>query len=157
MAFAALWLVLAGVEVWTAHDDDYRGPTQWARRVNTLIPQGQPLYLVHLPENQIAYYLSPQLVRYDKDKAFLRLAGDRSGKACYAVTPQYVAERMSAQAKVVPLDRCPSPGPTPRERLTLVRIEFPTAGAAALNAPTSTTSKYASRPSSRSSASTGTR
>ena len=48
------------------YHDSYRCHTELAERTNAAIPEGTPLYLTGIYEDQIVFYLRPPLVRVDE-------------------------------------------------------------------------------------------
>jgi 4-amino-4-deoxy-L-arabinose transferase-like glycosyltransferase len=132
--FATAWLAAAGVlTMIVPYHDSYRDQAILARRVNQEVPAGAKLYLLRLPDNQVTYYLSPQLIRLDHSAlAIEALRADRSPQV-YALAPEFLANRLSKLGEVEVLGRCASVNRylKPNERMTFVRLTRDTAVAAA--------------------------
>ena len=121
--FATAWLLIAAA-YWqfVPKFDGYRPSTEFARRVNALVPADQGVYLVGLGEHHVAYYLQRRMTRID-DPA---LAGRRiTGE------PAYVLAAAGAEASLRPIGGVTavdavthlSRRQTPADRLTLFRID----------------------------------
>ncbi|MBI4518148.1 MAG: glycosyltransferase family 39 protein [Deltaproteobacteria bacterium] len=126
----ATWFATAGlagvlVQGWLmAAHDSWRPYAELAERANRIIPPSQPLYLVQLPEHQIAYYLNAPLVRTDAVDGFEAAIRDSAAATTYVMAPQSVAERLGARHRVEVLDRCAAlrRGMHEAERLALMAV-----------------------------------
>lgn len=105
--------------------DSYRDQTDFARKVNSMTPIHEHLYLVELPENQITYYLRMPLQRVDDPKAFVaNVAPTFDGAAIHIVGPENLERRLAVAGRVEKLESCPTIRTImkPEERITLFRL-----------------------------------
>lgn len=122
--FATVLFVAWGVQLFVmpAHDS-YRPQTELAQRVNRLVPAHERLYMLHLPENQITYYLSASLTRIDDESLFLEGPARTLDQPVFILAPRHLAERLASLGQAEVLDRCHAINSymTERDRLTLLR------------------------------------
>lgn len=123
--FTLVWLVAAGA-FWSLlpNHNSYADQTRLARRVNARVPSGQPLYTIGLWEDQIVYYLKPQLIR-SSAREMKEVVG-RGGEPVYVLAPERRAEELAAVGAVRQVDQCPTMKWYLAERggrLTLFRID----------------------------------
>jgi hypothetical protein len=122
--FATCWLLIAGVLSFVMpHYDSYRDQALLAARTNRIVPEKTALHLVRLPENQIAYYLSPHVERFDAPDEFV--ANIRvQDREIFVLAPESLREELVELGNVVVLDRCATVNRYLREsdRLTLMRV-----------------------------------
>jgi 4-amino-4-deoxy-L-arabinose transferase-like glycosyltransferase len=131
--FATVLAVAVGVQTFIMpRHDSYLHQTEMAQRINEKVPAGQKLYVLHLPENQIFYYLQSPVVRLDDEREFAELAATEPTPRIYVLAPKYLAEQMVAAGKAEILDRATKINSymTERDRLTLVACDRPAAQAA---------------------------
>ncbi len=124
--FSLCWLISFGaLNFVIPHHDSYRDQTELAQRINEITPANAPLYMLDLPENQIAYYLQAPLVRHDNPSKFLS-APPRDQRELFVLAPEYLTKELKQIGKVEPLDRCASINRylTPKQRLTLVKVSL---------------------------------
>ena len=129
--FGTAWLAAVGALVFVMpHHDSYRDQAVFADQANSIVPAGKPLYLVHLPEFQITYYLKPPLVRIENERELIAGSTDLDDGS-YILAPQYVVEALSKAGRVEVLDRCPTIRRimTERDRFILARLTMPSAQA----------------------------
>jgi len=106
--FATVWLVAVGVLGFVMpHHDSYREETQFARRVDALVPDGEPLYLVDLYENQVYYYLKPPLVRVDDPGQLAARVGPGGGDV-YLLAGEETGRARAGLGRLEVLDQCPN-------------------------------------------------
>jgi 4-amino-4-deoxy-L-arabinose transferase-like glycosyltransferase len=130
--FASGWLLFVSLEgIVAPHYDSYRSQRELAQRVNQRPRHDEPLYLVHLPENQVTYYLDGPLARFDKEQPFVEhLVKQASScateltQAYTALAPAYVVERLRQAGQVVELDHCETIEPHTPARAQLTYIRF---------------------------------
>jgi 4-amino-4-deoxy-L-arabinose transferase-like glycosyltransferase len=132
--FAMVWLIIAAFFSFIMpRHDSYRDQTTLAGRVNAKVPSSEVLYLVHLPDNQITYYLRQPLRRIDGPDEFQKLLGVQA-RPVYLVGEELLAAKLMQHGQVRVLDRCDSvvKWMTPQQRLTLMEWvpAVPTAPAA---------------------------
>lgn len=123
-AFATCWVLISGVLSFVMpHHDSYRDQAQLAARANRTIPHEATLHLLRLPENQIAYYLAPQMVRFDLPEEF-PLGLEDASQDVFVLAPQFLTAELEKLGAVEVLDRCATVNRYLREdeRLTLVRL-----------------------------------
>lgn len=127
VAFAAVWLVVAGLQ-WTVarQGDPYRPQSELASRIQRLVPPGESIALVHMPENQITYYLGRPMIRLDRGDGYLRSAKDGTACGQYLLAPERIVPRLEQVASVTRLDCCQPDAPEGL-RLTLIRVGQPLA------------------------------
>jgi 4-amino-4-deoxy-L-arabinose transferase-like glycosyltransferase len=125
LLFASGWLLFVSVEgVVAPHYDSYRSQRELAQRVNHQHRHDAPLYLVHLPENQVTYYLQGALVRIDKEEPFVEHLVKQASASATALVPAYIAERLRRYGEVQKLDRCETieSHTPPRAQLTCIHF-----------------------------------
>lgn len=119
------WCVAVGVQLWVIPDhDSYRHQAQLAAKINSELPAGEPLYMVHLPENQITYYLTPHILRYDVETHFTELAARQPASEYYVLAPIHVAEMLAQYGEARILESATEINwryMTERDRLTFLR------------------------------------
>jgi hypothetical protein len=123
--FAGGWLLFVSIEgIVAPHFDSYHSQRELAQRVNAKVDSAQPLYLVHIPENQITYYLASELVRIDKEKPFVERLRKQAAPSAYAIAPAYIVGRLRGAGEVEVLDECSTleAHTPPRERLIVIRF-----------------------------------
>jgi 4-amino-4-deoxy-L-arabinose transferase-like glycosyltransferase len=123
--FATVWLVAVAVlGCVMPHHDSYREETQFARRVSTLVPEGEPLYLVELYENQVCYYLEPPLVRVDDPGQLAARVAPGDGDV-YLLAGEETGRARAGLGRLEVLDQCPNRRwyLADRGRLTLFRLD----------------------------------
>jgi len=131
--FATVWLVAVGVLGFLMpHHDSYREETQFARRVGALVPDGEPLYLVQLYENQVHYYLEPPLVRVDDPGQLAARVAPGDGDV-YLLAGEETGRAQASLGRLEVLGQCPNRRwyLAGRGRLTLFRVDRRPAVAAA--------------------------
>jgi 4-amino-4-deoxy-L-arabinose transferase-like glycosyltransferase len=123
--FATFWLASAGaLTLVLPYHDSYRDQTVLARKVNQAVPAGSKLYLLRLPDNQVTYYLTPELVRVDDAQAAVKTLAAHRSRQIYALAPEFLAESLSSLGKLEVLGRCASVNRylKQNERMTFVRL-----------------------------------
>jgi 4-amino-4-deoxy-L-arabinose transferase-like glycosyltransferase len=123
--FALAWLLIAGVfGLVMPHHDSYRDQTELAARVNQAVPAHEVLHLVQMPakENQITFYLRPDLRRYDRVEEFTDTLPAETG-GLLVLAPVEIEEQLSQSGRLEQLDAAPVGGKRPaNERLVLYRL-----------------------------------
>jgi 4-amino-4-deoxy-L-arabinose transferase-like glycosyltransferase len=130
--FATAWLAIFTTLGWIMpHHDSYRSQTELARRINAVVPEGKPLYLLHLPadgEHQVAYYLRQPFLRIDDPQNFAAALSKDCGER-YVVAPVSVVENLRRLGTLDELDTHPARRKQPEsERLVFGKL-IPTATA----------------------------
>ncbi|MBI1900782.1 MAG: glycosyltransferase family 39 protein [Planctomycetia bacterium] len=125
--FVTAWLAAAAALVWImpAHDS-YRDQAELAGRINAVVPAGQTLVLLRLPENQITYYLDGPVARVDEPGELPAKLPATSGRT-YVLAPEFLGDELRQRGVVETLDRCASINRylTESERLTLFAVRAP--------------------------------
>jgi 4-amino-4-deoxy-L-arabinose transferase-like glycosyltransferase len=104
--FATAWLLGTGVQLFVfPQHDTYLPQTELADRINRIVPAGETVYMVGLPENQITYYLDRPVVRID-DPAKFRPADVGPHRDLFVIAPQFVAHEVAASVHADVVDRC---------------------------------------------------
>ncbi len=123
--FATAWLVAVGVQLFVMPlHDSYRAQTQLAQQVNDVVAPHQPLYMLDLPDNQITYYLRPQVVRLDKLADFGPRVDAASNDWLFVLAPLRVAEKLARTGETREIARCSQINSYMTERDRLVFISF---------------------------------
>lgn len=125
VTFAMVWLIVAGVHAFVMqHHDTYRDQKALALRVNKLVPPGQTLHMVALPENQTTYYLQTPVERLDEPPQFVAKLPRFEQQKFYVLAPERVVGELQSLGQVRVLDRCQSitKWMQPSDRLTLVEL-----------------------------------
>jgi 4-amino-4-deoxy-L-arabinose transferase-like glycosyltransferase len=119
-----VWCVAVGVQLWVIPShDSYRHQVELAARINHAVPAGKTLYMLHLPDNQITYYLQPPLKRVDTETYFTAQAEREAPREYYILAPIHVAEMLAGLGESSILDRASdinSRYMTERDRLTFL-------------------------------------
>lgn len=104
--FAGTWLIAGGALSYVLpHHDSYRDQTELALRANQSVPVGEPILLVELLDNQIAYYLDHPLARIDTTDELAAAFADAQ-RPVYALAPACVVSEFEQLGNVEVLDRC---------------------------------------------------
>jgi 4-amino-4-deoxy-L-arabinose transferase-like glycosyltransferase len=123
--FATVWLASIGVlTLVLPYHDSYRDQAVLAQDVNRQVPANAKLYLLRLPDNQVTYYLSSQMVRVDDElEAFETIASEESTEV-YALAPEFLARRLAKLGRLEVLGRCASVNRYLKdyERMTFIRL-----------------------------------
>jgi len=122
--FATAWVLSVGVQTFVMpHHDSYRAQTELANRLNAQLPPQSPVYLLHLPENQITYYLERPLVRLDEEQRFLNVASPTESQ--FVLAPEHIALALASLGQLEVIDRCATINRylKEHERLTAVRLD----------------------------------
>jgi hypothetical protein len=106
------------------HHDTYRDQKALALRVNNLVPPGQTLHMVALPENQTTYYLQTPVERLDEPPLFVAKLPRFEQQKFYVLAPERVVGELQSLGQVRVLDRCETitKWMQPSDRLTLVEL-----------------------------------
>lgn len=123
--FAMIWILVVGVLGYVMpYHDSYRDQRQLAAQINEHLPDQAELYIVELPENQIAYYIDHPMLRTDAKDKFYDDLTESEAQERYILAPEFVADELNSLGTVERLDACASVGRTmeEKERLTLVRF-----------------------------------
>ncbi|HEX4132346.1 MAG TPA: glycosyltransferase family 39 protein [Pirellulales bacterium] len=126
--FGTIWLISVGVQTWIMPSHDtYRAQAELAGRINQRIGADEPIYMLNLRDNQITYYLHPQVVRLDDEQEFPERLAANGANAAWVLAPRHVAEQLVAAGGAETLDRCPYLNSylTERDRLTFLRWQGP--------------------------------
>jgi 4-amino-4-deoxy-L-arabinose transferase-like glycosyltransferase len=124
VVFAAIWIVAALVlSAAMPFFDSYRDQTEFARRVNEVVPSDVPVLLVGVGENQITYYVRPPWQRIDDAARFLRRR-DHDRREAFVLGPQRILDAVISREDFVVLDRCDSlrKHMTDSDRLVLIQL-----------------------------------
>jgi hypothetical protein len=124
--FGTVWIVVAGVFTWIMPEhNNYRHQTELARRINGQLPADAAVYLVEIPENQIAFYLDRPFRRHDQSDEFTAALPPKKSGRYYIVGPERLAETLRAAGEVTVIDRCESiiRWMKPDDRLTCFQFE----------------------------------
>lgn len=107
------------------YHDSYRCHTELAERTNAAIPEGTPLYLTGIYEDQIVFYLRPPLVRVDELSRLPALVPTES-REFYAIGRASAARDLARLGDVETLDRSVRVGRNlPEERsLAVYRVKL---------------------------------
>lgn len=118
---AAIVVVLSFI---MPYHDSYRCHTELAERTNAAIPDGTPLYLTGIYEDQIVFYLRRPLVRVDDLSRLPALVAQETGEF-YAIGRASAASELARLGNVETLDRSVRQGRNlPEERcLVLYRVK----------------------------------
>ena len=113
--------------------EDYRWSAELAKRANSEVPAGQPVYLLGLGEHNTAFYLRRPIIRVD-DLDKLKYRNALSLADIYALCPESMIEELymtigwllHAKVEVTELDRAEKPHKTEGEagRPVLVHIKI---------------------------------
>ena len=124
--FATAWLVAVGEHLFVMPvHDSYRAQAELADNINHVVPSGQSLYMLELPDNQITYYLHPQVVRLDLQAEFTRDVSAAAGESTFVLAPLRVAEKLRHAGEVQEIARCSQINSylTEADRLTFFRFK----------------------------------
>lgn len=133
--FATAWAVaaLAFWQVVPLHGS-YRPSAELGRRVSQVVPAGQRVYLVRLPENHVAYYVDRPMRRVDDPGGLASAVGaDAPAGPVHVLGPASAAEAIAgALGPMEMLDQIPpiSRRQKPEDRLTFWRTATPVPAAA---------------------------
>ena len=128
VSFAIGWLVIPEFE-------DYRWSAELAKRANSEVPAGKPIYLLGLGEHNTAFYLRPPIVRVDKVDTLSSKDALALGDV-YAICPASLVPKMihgtipgwfaSVEARATEMDRADKLHRTESEgdRPVLVHVLF---------------------------------
>jgi 4-amino-4-deoxy-L-arabinose transferase-like glycosyltransferase len=118
--FGLTWVLGAGTfQFVIPHYDLYSQLAAFADRVNELRPEGVPVYMVDLKEDQLTWYLDRPLVPVDAPEDL----GKHDLALCehvYLLAPHEVIEELSKQGHLEPIERSPV---APR-RVERLRVSF---------------------------------
>jgi 4-amino-4-deoxy-L-arabinose transferase-like glycosyltransferase len=123
--FATAWLVAVGVQLFVMPvHDSYSAQTQLAQRVNDAVAPNQSLYMLDLPENQITYYLRPQVIRLDRLPEFELRVAEAASDWLFVLAPLRVAEKLARTGETHEIARCSQINSYLTERDRLVFLKF---------------------------------
>ncbi len=105
--FAVAWLVSVGAYTLVVPAyDSYRPQAELAQRVSHVLPKGERLYMLELPDSQIGYYLPLNIDREDHFSRFPYRDEVRQADRIYGLAPHWVCDLLSRQGEVERLDQC---------------------------------------------------
>jgi len=126
VTFSVAWIAVLSAQLFVVpFFDIYSDQVELARRVAVRVPHGAALYMLELPDNQIAFYLSLSIRREDRlDRFEEHLAG--TPPELFILSHASIARRLEHLGRLEFLDQCRSvrPGRSETERLTLFRLSI---------------------------------
>lgn len=134
--FATVWLVSVAVQalIMPSHDS-YRHQAELARAINQVVPAGEPLYMLRLPESQLTYYLQTPIVRLDCRAEFPAHVAGQLDSSLYILAPRFVAEKLALLGEVREIFRASRINRYMTERDRLVFLRWKSAAHAASTLP----------------------
>jgi 4-amino-4-deoxy-L-arabinose transferase-like glycosyltransferase len=125
---ATCWLLIAAVFTYVMpKHDTYLDQSLLAQRINELVPAGETVYVLELPESQIVYYLERPIVRLDQTQGFLTALPEKHAGEYYVLGTQKAIGMLQQAGQMSVLDECPSliSYMQPTDRLTFGRLRRP--------------------------------
>lgn len=137
VAMAAVLFAAVGVGLWVmpaADAREYAPRAELARRANDLVPPGQTVYLLELPEDQITFYIDRPMVRVDQRGQFAERVAGRG--RVYVIAPVHRLDVLQAVGRAEILAQCDRVPPgSPAGAIALAEVNAPGPGSSPSSAP----------------------
>ncbi len=120
--FSLAWVLAAGAFAFVIpHYDLYSQQAAFAGKVNNLVPAEEPLLMVHLPEDQLTWYLRRPLGRVDDPERFTET--DLAKRSLYLLVGREALSELEQRGQVVVIDQAPM-APQRQERLRALFVRW---------------------------------